>query len=347
MPSGTHETTAAGRVATTILISMHHLAMLCALSAFAPVIRFDVRSQRQRSQSRLLLQPRMTGLLDDSLSEEADRVAAVVAEAGAKTKKVRKVNKAAKVDLLDDSLSEEADRVAAVVAEARAKAKRAESEKAAAKIAAVAPAPAASSDAEPAVYDIGAVDVDMCLSFNQADALSVESEADSVFDVIDLDGDGRITKDELISHFGGAEMLGSQDVDRIFEIVDVAPTDGSISRAELRTAFLRYESITMRLALGLATGRQLQPSRARRALADEVFDIIDANHDGQITNSELRAHLVSRGVSVSKTTADAVFTALDIDHDGSISRSELRGAFGRYEYSAVRLALGFPRRAVV
>ena len=82
-------------------------------------------------------------------------------------------------------------------------------------------------------------------------------------------------------------------------------------------------------------------------MADEVFDCIDANRDGQISKGELHAHLVNRGVSVSETTADALFAAMDIDADGVILRSELRSAFERYEYSAVRLALGFPRRAVV
>jgi len=165
--------------------------------------------------------------------------------------------------VLSDDLIEEADRVAAVVAEARAKAKKAGADRAAAAAAAAAVAAPAAP-----VYDIGDVDVDMCLSFNQADALCVEAEADSVFDDIDLDGDGVITKDELRSHIAGAEMLSPESVDRIFEIVDVAPADGSISRAELRAAFSRYESITMRLALGLASGRQLQPSPSRRALAD-------------------------------------------------------------------------------
>lgn len=251
-------------------------------------------------------------------------------------------------DILDDSLSEEASRVAAVVAEARAqKAQRAVAQKGA--------SASAAAEQQPKIYDIDAVDVDMCLSFNEADAKFVQAEADGVFDAIDQDRDGKITREELREHLSGIEMLQPDAVERIFALVDVAPADGTISRSELRKAFTRHESITLRLALGLASGVRralavdsMPPSSAaRHMLADEVFDTIDTNQDGQISNGELRAHLVSRGVSVSETTADALFRAMDIDHDGSISRSELRDVFGRYEYPAVRLALGFPRRAVV
>ena len=257
-------------------------------------------------------------------------------------------------EIVDDSLSEQASRVAAVVAEARArKAEQAVAQKA--QKAAVGTNTADSAAYNNPVYDIEAVDVDMCLSFNEADTSFVEAEADGVFDAIDQDRDGEITKEELQRHLAGNDMLKPDAVERIFALVDVAPTDGSISRSELRKAFSRHECITLRLALGLASGMRRPrgadstpaPSSARVMLADEVFDIIDTNQDGQISKGELRAHLVNRGVSVSETTADALFTAMDIDHDGSISRSELRDAFGRYEYPAVRLALGFPRRAVV
>ena len=53
---------------------------------------------------------------------------------------------------------------------------------------------------------------------------------------------------------------------------------------------------------------------------------------------ELGAHLKKRAYS--QLTVDAIFAALDINSDGGIDRSELRGCFARYEYSALRLALG-------
>ena len=60
----------------------------------------------------------------------------------------------------------------------------------------------------------------------------LEQDADAVFNVVDIDGDGSVTKDELIAHL---TSCGYQQgaVDKIFEKLD---TDGSgcLSREELR-----------------------------------------------------------------------------------------------------------------
>lgn len=235
----------------------------------------------------------------------------------------------------DDGLSEQARRVAAVVAEAREKR------------AAGAKAPTGSAPSRPSFVDIGAVDVDVCLSLSQGDVAYTTAEADAIFDAIDTDADGKISKDELRAHLAGTVLMQKDAVKRVFTLVDIAPADGSIDRAELRRAFSRYECSTLRLALGLATGtrhslrpEELEGTKVRSGLADEVFAVIDTNDDERISPAELRAHLAASGLSLSPTTADAMFAALDINSNGEIDREELRDAFERYEYSAVRLALG-------
>ncbi len=40
-------------------------------------------------------------------------------------------------------------------------------------------------------------------------------------------------------------------------------------------------------------------------------------------------------------TVDAIFGAMDLDSDGEVSREELRHVFSRYQFSALRLALGY------
>jgi len=72
--------------------------------------------------------------------------------------------------------------------------------------------------------------------------------------------------------------------------------------------------------------------------ADTLFDSIDENDDGGISNSELQTHLESVGYS--SKSIRYLFTALDKNADGKISREELRYAFSNYEISALYSAFG-------
>mmetsp|Transcript_38491 Transcript_38491/g.89488 ORF Transcript_38491/g.89488 Transcript_38491/m.89488 type:complete len:298 (-) Transcript_38491:286-1179(-) len=74
------------------------------------------------------------------------------------------------------------------------------------------------------------------------------------------------------------------------------------------------------------------------AEADSIFDTIDINKDGGISNAELQAHLVILGYS--KDSIRYLFTALDSNADGVISREEMRFAFANYESTALYMSLG-------
>jgi len=73
-------------------------------------------------------------------------------------------------------------------------------------------------------------------------------------------------------------------------------------------------------------------------LADSIFDSIDVNDDGGISNDELRSHLQEAGYSTESIRY--LFTALDKNADGVISREEMRYAFSTYEVSALYNAFG-------
>lgn len=214
---------------------------------------------------------------------------------------------------------------------------------------AAAKVPAEANDATP-LQDLLSVDVDLSLSLNEADAREIEAEADAIFRVIDSDGDGAITMSELREHLSGSGV-SLASLTRMFQSLD-ANRDGVLTLRELCDGFKRFESSTLRLALGLAIEEELSdlvdPSRGpiklqradRQLLCDELFDRIDTNADGVISQDELRSHLVkTRGYSVA--TVDGIFRALDVaPRDGSLSREELRRSFGGYELMALRLALG-------
>ena len=58
--------------------------------------------------------------------------------------------------------------------------------------------------------------------------------------------------------------------------------------------------------------------------ADELFTLIDADHDGCLTRRELATHLASRGGD--GAMAGRLLAAVDGDKDGLIDRKELRDA---------------------
>jgi len=72
--------------------------------------------------------------------------------------------------------------------------------------------------------------------------------------------------------------------------------------------------------------------------ADSIFDTMDTNHDGSISNEELRTHLARIGYS--PESIRLLFTALDKNADGVISREEMRFAFETYEVSSLYKAFG-------
>ena len=149
----------------------------------------------------------------------------------------------------------------------------------------------------------------------------------------------------------GNEALADSDIFKyVAQVFDAIDTDGNgrISRDELRESYCRYENATLRLALGLAVVPPPRPeswdtpaeapAEARWSLADEMFDRIDANGDGAISNRELRSYLKDTGYSL--TTIDGIYDALDLNKDNEVSRTELRSAFGRYEHKTLMVALG-------
>eukprot|EP00751_Fragilariopsis_kerguelensis_P024155 CAMPEP_0170858366 /NCGR_PEP_ID=MMETSP0734-20130129/15948_1 /TAXON_ID=186038 /ORGANISM="Fragilariopsis kerguelensis, Strain L26-C5" /LENGTH=306 /DNA_ID=CAMNT_0011230987 /DNA_START=22 /DNA_END=942 /DNA_ORIENTATION=- len=74
------------------------------------------------------------------------------------------------------------------------------------------------------------------------------------------------------------------------------------------------------------------------SMSDSIFDKIDTDQDGSITNDELQTHL--EGIGYSNMSIQTLFGALDKNEDGLISREEMRFAFTNYDIQALYQAFG-------
>jgi len=160
----------------------------------------------------------------------------------------------------------------------------------------------------------------------------IHKDADAVFSVIDVDGNGSISADELTDHLVDCGYK-SEAVKKIFSTLDT-DGDGALSRDELRAGMVSYTPL--RKAPGLGNYNEEYKEEIQTD-ADALFDSIDMDRDGEVTEPELRVHLRQ----FSKYTDAAItniFDLLDVDEDGGITKEELRAAF--IKYSALRQAIG-------
>ena len=75
-------------------------------------------------------------------------------------------------------------------------------------------------------------------------------EADALFAAVDEDGNGAIDFEELRQHLETRGYVKSTQADHVFDLLDVN-RDGEISRQELRESFSKFDNPAVRAALGL------------------------------------------------------------------------------------------------
>ena len=134
------------------------------------------------------------------------------------------------------------------------------------------------------------------------------------FERLDRNHDGRLTADERPMHRGGmhAGKRGHGGIER-FD----ADHDGRISRAKFDAGRAQREARMQQ--------RPARESRSQRKPLD--FAAIDANRDGFIVRSELRAyHERMRPQREAERTArfDTKFRAADLNRDGKLGRVEVQ-----------------------
>jgi len=161
---------------------------------------------------------------------------------------------------------------------------------------------------------------------------SIEADANAVFSIIDVNGDGGISRDELMAHLTKAGY-NEKAVEVLFEKLDTNKDD-EISREELQAGFLKFTPLRAAPGLGAYNAQFVTEIHAD---ADVLFAAVDADGSGSISKDELRNHLKQFSPYSFKAIGN-IFKLLDVNNDGEIERDELRDAFVRY--SALRQAVG-------
>merc|ERR1712113_62113 len=145
----------------------------------------------------------------------------------------------------------------------------------------------------------------------------LEQDASAVFDMLDEDGSGVVSQEEMSSRLLACDY-SQERIDNIFGKIDV---DGSkeIDLSEWQSAYIKYPSLRTAPGLGGALKLKLH------AEADALFGMLDDDGNGTISDTELRDYLVDLGYA--SEFADTVLRSVDADKSGEIDNDELRLAF--------------------
>ena len=159
-------------------------------------------------------------------------------------------------------------------------------------------------------------------AIDRAEAAKVPRLAER-FDKLDRNDDGRLTRDERgarhgMHHRGGKRHGGIARLD--------TDKDGRISRAEFAVMETRMAEWRARHA------ERAGKSEAKRSRAPMDFAAVDANGDGYLVRSELRAHherLRPQREAERKARLEQKFAAADLNKDGKLGRVEVEQAMPR------------------
>lgn len=211
---------------------------------------------------------------------------------------------------------------------------------------------------------------------NQQQEIYVLDEVDSIFDCVDKNGDGEITLEELQSHLVDEMGYTQKYTEYLFESIDT-DSNGSISREELLFAFYNFEALSMYMTFGMGGADMTQRKSFKKLalqsaqqyydpdssaenssklvlddLADLIFDMIDIDQSGEITRKELEVHFEGVTEKLSKNSKDkatqqqaqeyvqTMFETLDLDENGTICREEIRAAFEKYDFKLLARTFG-------
>lgn len=142
-----------------------------------------------------------------------------------------------------------------------------------------------------------------------------KTQVGHTFDAFDSDKSGHISKDEFHSLLNrlGADMADSK-FDQLVQSLDT-DGDGTVTRDEF-IHWYQYHSEHDHISLS--------------ERAEDLFEMFDENHSGEITLGELKARLDSLNMGFTTDEIGAILNILDHDRSGSVSLEEFEVLLHEY-----------------
>jgi Ca2+-binding EF-hand superfamily protein len=155
---------------------------------------------------------------------------------------------------------------------------------------------------------------------NNKQEIFLLDEVDSIFDCVDKNGDGEITREELKSHLVDEMGYTKKYTNYLFESIDT-DSNGSISREELRFAFYNFEALSMYMTFGMGGADITQRAAFKKLALQSAHKYYDMENDGFTAADESFDRLLLDDL------ADLIFEMIDTDQSGAISKDELKAHF--------------------
>ena len=153
-----------------------------------------------------------------------------------------------------------------------------------------------------------------------------------VFTIFDRDGDGKISRQDLIDSFHNFGLgISTKQVENFLRLIDT-DRDGLIEYPEFKRVFEREIEIQSKEGLKIDWKDELiskvnEAMRANGITINEAFSAFDSDKDGKISKSEFGRAFSSMGATLSMPQLEELWNSMNTNSDGSISYYEFISKF--------------------
>lgn len=167
--------------------------------------------------------------------------------------------------------------------------------------------------------------------------------ADALFELADTDGNGYLTFEEFEYYMKRHTSHSTEMIQDVFAMID-KDGDGEVSKEEVRANFFRRRREMVEKTGKNADGMVDDTLLIQAAQdADKLFDKADVSGDGELSKKEFQLYM-KRHTKHSDVAIEELFSLMDADNDGYVTRDEVRRVFLKQKQNLKKAGGGDPKR---